>query len=656
MPDIAATGWRSSSVARPYGDYLRLLAALTYGLPGISRTAGINLVLEPRRNPLRSKGCPSMKLIYLHGVGDGDTSRAWLDALNTSLLAENLPVIDPKDVIAPHYSDLLLSPDASASIPKPTVNNEKSDISLERSKFINRQIEAARVVGADPSAQSLGFPLPDLNAMDAKLGAVLKGVPDKWFADEIKQIQAYVHQKGLRGALLTRILAAIPQQGEIVIVGHSLGSVVTVDLLSRLPEDVSVRRVVTIGSPAHTGLFAVSRRELIGNFPYSRTNSWLNFFSRRDPVTRARGLATVFADVQDIRVNIGKIGHGSAGYLEQPCVARAVGSAYHQSDLTPRRTTRVTTALTDDTAALILELHFRYAVSEAITDAKVRARFTEAIRILRRELITHIWEADSRGIPLPRELHLLAEGKTPKIPDHWNKARIIEQLTILAFSDLTAPFEINVGDSNLEALPGFAEKIGQTEDFGHTLAGAARRFNNKLAKLVKPGTNWQRRAITGAGVAVISVSPIGLVALASARAVRAKSATGGPPALKLGGIASSIGTIGGIAGTGTAITTAATASDRRGAGRMSPEELLLAVAVAYAQKALAQDFDEDLWSKASTAVAELSAQINTIEALSDAKAPSVVAMIAERDMTQNLLQFIEAEDLTPDAVPRIVIA
>ncbi len=89
---------------------------------------------------------------------------------------------------------------------------------------------------------------------------------------------------------------------------------------------------------------------------------------------------------------------------------------------------------------------------------------------------------------------------------------------------------------------------------------------------------------------------------------------------------------------------------------MSPEELLLAVAVAYAQKALAQDFDEDLWSKASTAVAELSAQINTIEALSDAKAPSVVAMIAERDMTQNLLQFIEAEDLTPDAVPRIVLA
>lgn len=594
-----------------------------------------------------------MKLIYLHGVGDGDTSRSWLDALNASLVAQGMPAITPEDVIAPQYSDLLSAANAEASVPKPTAGGEKVDRSAERAEFIHRQIEAARVVGADPTVQSLGFPLPDFDPADGVLGALAKAMPDKWFADEIGQIRAYVHRKGLRGAVLSRVLEAIPQGGEVVILGHSLGSVVTVDLLSRLPVEVSVRRVVTIGSPANTKLFAVSRRELIGNFPYARTNSWLNFFSTHDPVTRARGLAMVFADVQDFRVNIGHIGHSSAAYLGQPPVARAVGNAFHRSALTPPRTRRVTTALTDDTAALILELHFQYAVAEAITDARIKARFTEAVRIRRAELVDHIWEADKTGLPLPRELHQLAEGKTPKVPDHWSTAAMIEQLTILALSDLTAPFEIDIADAAFTALPHFAEQLGLNQDFGDTLAATIRSFNDAITKLGKAGVNWQRWAIAGAGVAVIAIAPIGLVALAPAGAAGAAAMTGGLAALGPGGMAGGLATIGGIAGTGAAITTAATVSGRRGAHRMSSEELLLAVAVAHAQKTLGHDFDDALWSRASTAAAELSAQINTVEAISDPKARSVAAMNAERDVISNLVRFLEANDLMPAEIPRI---
>ncbi|WP_037182151.1 alpha/beta hydrolase [Rhodococcoides fascians] len=534
-----------------------------------------------------------MKLVYLHGVGSGDTSQAWLDALNEAMTDQNLPAIAPDDVIAPIYSDIWGPSGAEADVPKPTVNTGKVDQSAERAEFVNRQIEAARAVGADPTAQTLGFPLPDLGASNPKLAAVLNAMPDKLFADEIKQIQAYVRRKGTRGAVLSRVLGAIPSQGEIVIVGHSLGSVVTVDLLSRLPAQISVRGVITIGSPAHTGLFAVSRRELIGNFPYERTHSWLNFFSSRDPVTRARGLATVFADVQDIRVSVGKVGHSSAAYLAQPSVARAVGSAYHRSASTTRRTRRVTTALTDDAAALVLELHFRYRVADTIKDAKVKARFTEAIRIKRSELVDAIWAADKAGHPLPRELHLLAQGDTPKVPDHWTTAGIIEQLTILTLSDLTAPFEIDIADTTYKALPGFVEEIGLTRQFGETLSGAIQSFNNKLAKLAKPGTNWQRWAIAGAGVAVIAIAPIGLIALAPAGVAGAAGMTGGLAALGPGGMAGGIATIGGIAGTGAAITTAATVSGRQGDHRLSSEELLLAVAVAYAQKSLGHVFDKE---------------------------------------------------------------
>lgn len=228
-------------------------------------------------------------------------------------------------------------------------------------------------------------------------------------------------------------------------------------------------------------------------------------------------------------------------------------------------------------------------------------------------------------------------------------------MTILTLSDLTTPFEIDIADTTYRALPDFAEKIGLTLAFGDTLAGAIRSFNSKLAKLAKPGTNWQRWAIAGAGVAVIAIAPIGLIALAPAGVAGAAAMTGGLAALGPGGMAGGIATIGGIAGTGAAITTAATVAGRRGDHSLSSEELLLAVAVAYAQKSLGHEFDQELWQKASDAAAEASALINTLEAISDSKAPSLTAMIAERDLTQNLVQFMDSNDMTPESVPDLAL-
>lgn len=594
-----------------------------------------------------------MKLVYLHGVGDGDGDHGWLSALNDGLVAQGLTAVDEVDVIAPSYSDILSSPDANAAVPKPTAQGEKADVSSERAKFLNRQIEAARAVGADPSVQSIGFPLLDLDPSHAALGGLAKALPNKLFANEIHQIEAYVYQKGMRGAVLQRVLSQLPERGEIVIVGHSLGSVVTVDLITRLPKDIVVRRVVTVGSPANTALFAASRRELIGNFPYKSTNSWLNFFSPRDPVTRARGLAGVFADVQDFRVDIGAAGHGSKSYLRNTAVARAVGTAFHQSSRTPRRTTRVTTALTDDVAALILELHFRYAVRDAINDKKVSARYSEAIRIKRADLVAQVWDADANGIPLPRELHQLAEGDTPKIPDHWTVGGLIEQLTILALSDLIAPFEIDIDDAAFKALPQITEKAGQSTSFGFELRSLVRVFNESITKMTKPGANWGRIAFAAAGVAVIAIAPYSLIALAPAGAAGAAALTGGLAALGPGGMVGGLAAIGGIPSTGAAITTAAAVGGRGERGQLNSGQLLLATAVAFAQKSFGHEFDDAIWLKASAAAAELSAQINTVEAISDSKSRSLSALISERDLAQNLITFMEANDLTPAATPQL---
>ena len=81
--------------------------------------------------------------------------------------------------------------------------------------------------------------------------------------------------------------------------------------------------------------------------------------------------------------------------------------------------------------------------------------------------------------------------------------------------------------------------------------------------------------------------------------------------------------------------------------------MLLACAVAYAQKCLGHDYDDDIWLTASAVAAELAAQVNTVEAISDPKSRSLSALIAERDLAQNLVAFLEAEDLTPADTPTL---
>ncbi|OZG26375.1 hypothetical protein BH683_023675 [Williamsia sp. 1138] len=306
-------------------------------------------------------------------------------------------------------------------------------------------------------------------------------------------------------------------------------------------------------------------------------------------------------------------------------------------------------------AALILELHFRYAVRDSINDKKVSARYSEAIRIKRADLVAQIWDADANGIPLPRELHKLAEGDTPKIPDHWTVAGLIEQLTILALSDLIAPFEIDIDDAAFKALPIISEKAGQSTSFGPELRSIVRVFNESITKMTKPGANWGRIAFAAAGVAVIAIAPYSLIALAPAGAAGAAALTGGLAALGPGGMVGGLAAIGGIASTGAAITTAAAVGGRGERGQLNSGQLLLATAVAFAQKSFGHEFDDAIWLKASAAAAELSAQTNTVEAISDSKSRSLSALISERDLAQNLITFMEANDLTPAATPQLAL-
>ena len=105
---------------------------------------------------------------------------------------------------------------------------------------------------------------------------------------QLDQVRRYVESDGLRGAVLRHLLESLPTEGEIVLIGHSLGSVVAIDLLDHLPRSVHVRRFITIGSPAASSFLHDKSERLLKKFPYSRVGDWVNLYGRGDWVTGGR--------------------------------------------------------------------------------------------------------------------------------------------------------------------------------------------------------------------------------------------------------------------------------------------------------------------------------------------------------------------------------
>lgn len=74
-----------------------------------------------------------------------------------------------------------------------------------------------------------------------------------------RQARNYLSIDAIRVQVLSHILTKLPSSGRLVIVGHSLGSVIAADLLRYLPVDLRVGGMVTIGSPLANGRFDVDR-------------------------------------------------------------------------------------------------------------------------------------------------------------------------------------------------------------------------------------------------------------------------------------------------------------------------------------------------------------------------------------------------------------
>jgi pimeloyl-ACP methyl ester carboxylesterase len=387
------------------------------------------------------------RLVYLHGIG-AEHDDAWRDVLSAALVEVGYPgLLDGVDCRAPKYPNTLRYPsDERHDLPPQTrrhlSRSERDDL---RWRVERATADLERTLGAH--AAGWGMPLAS-----ETVPAVMKVIP---------QARRYLEDETTRANTLHRVLAALPESGPIVLLAHSLGTVIAADLLTRLPEGVEVAGVITVGSPVGSlGVHTGSDRLEALRAPLPQVAWWLNVWGGADAVTGMRGISHRFPWVLDI-VLPGAL-HPMENYLRSATVARAVGRALFGS---LDRELAVPESLPEpevddvelDAYLLLTYAHF---VAEHLP-SKQQPRFRGALDVVRADLTGRFGLTDTGDPPDPARLRTLS------------KSTALMPLLSVAMTNPVAPYDSAIGaTARRAALHDLAVWIGLYSGYGRSLQRA----------------------------------------------------------------------------------------------------------------------------------------------------------------------------------------
>ncbi|MGW3128350.1 trypsin-like serine peptidase [Streptomyces sp. NPDC001123] len=284
-------------------------------------------------------------LVFLHGRSQegkvpDDLRREWVSGLNQGLVRAGLPPVDPADAWFPYYGDRLVQAlPAHEAVPRLA-----EGMSLSPAEAVAPASPTSRAVYEELIGEAAGrWNLPPERLSEAErigLGDVVGHLQrqlswlaarsdiDAWtIALVLHDVAAYLDDRSVRDAVLDCVLETLPEEGEVILVSHSLGTVVGMDLTTRLSPALRMIHLTTVGSPL--GLDSVYKRLLIGGpkRPDAVTD-WLNAWCPSDAVAIGCPLADDWAGtVTDAAViNARDRAHNIVEYLSHPEVAGEIGA------------------------------------------------------------------------------------------------------------------------------------------------------------------------------------------------------------------------------------------------------------------------------------------------------------------------------------------
>lgn len=328
---VANEGVRVSSILRDLASRElapSLRAELESGAPAVQerslpRAAGLSARAEAFGG--------TRHLLFLHGRGQSGHDplamrREWTAGLNKGLTLAELPTLDPGDAWLPFYGDRMAaaigSAEALAGDPAGAFAPRSPTARLLYEQLIG---EAAMMAGMPSDGRREGLVTGVQGALSWLAAAT--NLDHLLIAAVFRDVAAYLDDSQVRRAVLDSVMQTMPTSGEVVLVTHSLGSVVAMDLLTELPSQVEVPLLVTLGSPL--GLDSVHRRLLSGGpVRPSRVGRWLNVWCPADPVCIGCPLDDSWKGPVEERAveNPLQRAHGVEEYLAHPAIARTIAA------------------------------------------------------------------------------------------------------------------------------------------------------------------------------------------------------------------------------------------------------------------------------------------------------------------------------------------
>ena len=394
-------------------------------------------------------------LVYLHGIG-ADHDDAWRVVLDEALRDAGYPGLDGVACRAPKYPNTLRYPsDEEHLLPPQTVRrlttSERDDL---RWRVERATADLERTLGVHTAGR--------LTPLAAEtVPAVMRVLP---------QARRYLENDATRANTLHRVLAALPDSGPIVLLAHSLGTIIAADLVTRLPADIEVVGMITLGSPAgHLGLHRRSDRLEVLREPPPHVAWWLNVWGGADPVTGMRGISHRFPWVLDIALPAAQ--HPMENYLGSPTVAAAVGRALFGSRSRELAVPEMLPEPQIDDVELHAYLLLAYAHFLAgHLPEKRRPRFQAALAVTRAELTDRLGLTDAAEPPDPARLRTLS------------KSTALMPLLGVATTNPIAPYHVEItASARRQALHDLAVWIGLYSGYGRSLQQALARASTVIA-------------------------------------------------------------------------------------------------------------------------------------------------------------------------------
>jgi hypothetical protein len=278
-------------------------------------------------------------LVLVHGRAQGGKDEAelrelWLDTLREGLGSERRGRLDEVDIRFPFYGNTL-DDFVRQSNEVPTDVIRRGDLGgldagyLEFQREIAEAARKSRNISDDQVMDNIPDEVTERGPLQwGWVQGILRtlehvpGLSGDMIERFTRDVYLYLHDDGVRDAINGKVAGALPAGQRLVVVGHSLGSVVAYDVL-RKARGLDVALFFTIGSPL--AVRPIRKRLAPIKFP-ARVKSWFNAFDERDAVALYPLDGANFNVVPPIEnYNEVKNGtdnaHGIIGYLNDAVVA-----------------------------------------------------------------------------------------------------------------------------------------------------------------------------------------------------------------------------------------------------------------------------------------------------------------------------------------------